>query len=362
MSALRDLVLADGARWLAAGGLVIGFVFGAIAAATNFCTMGGISDIFNLGDWRRMRAWLLAAATALLGAQTLQWAGVVDLSRSMYLPSTFNWLGHIIGGLMFGFGMVFAGGCASRNLVRLGGGDLRALVTLILMGVFAYMSIGGILGPIRAALERATAIALPAPTQSLGDLLAPVLGQPSQAAGLMTAAVIVALAVAYCFASRAFRTSAVHVWSGIGVGLCAVAAWALTGLAFDEMDHRPVPPVSLTFVRPVGDALDWLQRFTAGPLPAFGVATVLGAILGAFATALVRGRFRVTGFAGPGDTLRNVMGAALMGIGGVMALGCTVGQGISGVSTLAAGSFLTFMAIALGGVFGVKALERWLTV
>jgi hypothetical protein len=164
----------------------------------------------------------------------------------------------------------------------------------------------------------------------------------------------------FCFANADFRASRRHVWSGIGIGLSIVAGWLLTGLAFDEMADWPRPPISLTYVRPVGDAMEWLERFTAAPLPGFGVATVLGALLGAFVMAALTGGFRVTGFAGTDDTLRHLTGATLMGIGGVMALGCTIGQGISGVSTLAAGSFLTVLAIVLGTVFGVKTLERWL--
>src|SRR5262245_753665 len=171
MSGLRDWITANGPAALALGGLLIGFAFGAIVFRTNFCTMGSISDIVNLGDWRRFRAWLLAAAVAIAGAQLLQWAGVVDLARSMYLAPSLNWAGSLLGGLMFGFGMVFAGGCPSRNLARAGGGDLRALLTLVVLGIFAYMAIGGVIGPVRAALEAATSVELRAPTQSIGDLV-----------------------------------------------------------------------------------------------------------------------------------------------------------------------------------------------
>jgi uncharacterized membrane protein YedE/YeeE len=360
MNALRDLVSADAPVWLAAGGLLIGFAFGAIAQATNFCTMGAISDVMTLKDWRRLRAWLLAAGTALLGAQLLQWGGAVDLSLSMYLSARLNWVGHTLGGLMFGFGMVFAGGCASRNLVRAGSGDVRSLLVLVVIGSLAYITIGGILGPLRAMLEKASSISLSAPTQSLGDLLAPYIGMPGQTAQLIAAAAILLPIFVFCFASSDFRSSRKHVWAGIGVGLTAAAGWLLTGLAFDEMADWPKPPISLTYVRPIGDAMEWLERFTAAPLPGFGVATVIGALLGAFVMATATGSFRVIGFAGSDDTLRHLMGATLMGIGGVMALGCTIGQGVSGISTLAAGSFLTVLAIVLGTVFGVKTLERWL--
>lgn len=360
MEGLREAIAASGPQWLAVGGLVIGFVFGAIVFRTNFCTMGSVSDIVNIGDWRRFRAWILAAATALAGAQLLARLGAVDLTRSMYLGATFNWFGHVAGGLIFGFGMVFAGGCPSRNLSRAGGGDIRALLTLVMIGLVAYMAIGGIFGPVRAAIEQATSLALPTPTQSLGDLAARSAGMPADGARIAVAAATVVAALVYCFKDAAFRSSPVHVWSGIGVGLCVVAGWALTGLAFDDLADRPMAPISLTYVRPTGDALEWLQRYTAGPLPGFGVASVFGAILGAFVTAMVLGRFRLSTFSDTGDTVRSLLGATLMGIGGVMALGCTVGQAITGVSTLALGSFITFAAIVAGAVVGLKALERWL--
>ncbi len=359
MNALRELVTADAPVWLAVGGLLIGFAFGAIAQATNFCTMGAIVDIMTLGDWRRLRAWALAAGTALLGAQLLQWGGAVDLSLSMYLSARLNWFGNIFGGLIFGFGMVFAGGCASRNLVRAGSGDARALLVLVVIGTLAYITIGGILGPLRVMVEKTTSMMLGAPTQSLGDLLAPHIGMPSSTAQLVAATAILLPIFVFCFASASFRASPRHVWGGTGIGLAAAAGWLLTGLAFDEMASWPRPPISLTYVRPVGDTMEWLERFTAAPLPGFGVATVLGALLGAFTMAVARGMFRASGFAGSDDTLRHLMGAVLMGIGGVMALGCTIGQGISGVSTLAAGSFLAVLAIILGAVLGVRTLERW---
>lgn len=360
MSALRDTIAANGPIWLAIGGLAIGMAFGAIVFATNFCTMGAISDIVTLGDWRRFRAWLLAAATALAGAQALQWAGAVDLASSMYLSRTLNWTGHIAGGLMFGFGMVFAGGCPSRNLARVGGGDLRALIVLLVLGIFAYVAMGGLLGPLRAAMEGATSIVLPAPTQGLGDVLAAVWGMATGGGAAAASVALIGAVLVTCFKDSEFRSSPVHIWSGIGIGLCIVAGWALTGLAFDEMSDRPTQPISLTYVRPTADAIEWLERYTAARMPGFGVATVLGAILGAFLLALAKGRFRVGAFADTNDTLRSLMGAALMGIGGVMALGCTIGQGITGVSTLAIGSFLSFAAIVAGGVAGVKTLERWL--
>lgn len=357
---LREFLTTHAPQSLAIGGLVIGAVLGAIVFKTNFCAMGSLSDIHAMGDWRRFRAWVLAAATAIAGAQWLAYAGVVDLSKSMYLTPSLNWLGNLVGGALFGFGMVFGGGCATRNLARVGGGDLRSLVTVIVLGIAAYAAMTGLLGPLRAALEQATSVKLSVPTQSLIDLSALVVKARPGAAPIVVTAAVVGILVAFCFADVRFRTSPMHIASGLGVGLCIIAGWALTGLAFDDLADKPVAPVSLTFVRPSGDTLEWLQRSTALGLPGFGVASVFGTILGAFAMAKVSGRFRVTTFSDSGDTLRHLGGAVLMGIGGIMALGCTIGQGITGISTLAAGGFLTFAGLVVGGLVGVRALEALL--
>jgi len=357
MALLREGVAQHAALCLALGGLLIGGVFGWVVFATNFCAMGSLSDIHSFGDRRRFRAWLLAAAVALVGAQLLAAGGWVDLDKSMYLTaSSFNWSGHIFGGLMLGFGMVFTGGCPSRNLVRAGGGDVRSLLALVVLGLFAHMTLGGILAPARAALEQATSIALGA--QDLGHLMGNVTGVPISTGNLLATGFLAAGALVYCLADARFRASRVHIWSGIAVGLTVVAGWALTGMAFDDMAAKPTPPSSLTYVRPAGDALQWLTLYTATPMPSFGAASVFGALLGACAASLLMGRFRISTFSDPADTLRNLAGAALMGIGGVMALGCTVGQAITGVSTLALGSFLTFAAIIAGGFWGLRALER----
>ncbi len=366
MDALKEVITANPGLWLACGGLVLGLIFGALVQRTNFCTMGAISDIRAFGDWRRFRAWVLAAAVALIGAQALETAGVVQLAKSMYLAPTLNWFGHVVGGLMFGFGMVLSGGCASRNLARVGAGDLRALMVLMVMGVFAYMTIGGLIGPLRAALEQATAFNLSGlvggklATQGLGEIVGALgrLGTPT--GNLIVTALIGGSALIYCFKDAKFRASPGHLIAGLGIGLVAVAGWALTGLAFDDLADKPVAPVSLTYVRPTADTLEWMQRFTAAMMPGFGVATVLGAILGAFLAAAAKGTFRLQTFADVGDTRRNLLGAALMGIGGVMALGCTMGQAITGVSTLALGSFITFAAIVAGAIAGLGALERML--
>lgn len=363
MDPLRELLASNSAVSLAIGGVIIGFVFGFAVYRTNFCTMGSLSDIVNFEDYRRFRAWLLAIAVAILGTQLLQLAGVVDLSKSMYPSANLNWLGNIIGGFIFGFGMVFTGGCTSRNLARAGGGDIRSLIVLIFVGIFAYMTIGGLFGPVRAELQNLSQVNLSDAdigSQGLDEVLSKLTGMDHNISLWL---VILALAGGfslYCMKDKGFRSSPEHVVSGVMVGLCVVAGWAVTGLAFDEFADRTQSPISLTYVRPSGDILEYLMRFTADMIPTFGVATVIGALVGSFAAAISMGRFQITTFADAGDTLRNLGGAALMGIGGVLALGCTVGQAITGFSTLALGSLITFVMIVAGGILGLKTMERML--
>ena len=168
-------------------------------------------------------------------------------------------------------------------------------------------------------------------------------------------------ALPHRFWDKRFRKSPVHILSGVAVGLIVAAGWAITGMAYDEMATRPVPPISLTYVRPMGDTLQWLALYTASPVPGFGVMSGFGGLLGAFTAAFAVGRFHLVTFSDPADTLRNLLGATLMGVGGVMAMGCTIGQAVTGVSTLALGSFVSFGAIVAGGFWGLKLLERWIS-
>ena len=213
MAAVREALTGNAPLSLALGGLLIGGLFGAVVFRTNYCAMGSLSDIYNFGDYRRFRAWLLAAATALLGAQLLARGGIVALDKSMYLAPTLNWFGNAMGGVVFGIGMVFAGGCLSRNLARAGAGDLRSLITLLVLGLTAYMAIGGLLGPVRARMEAATAISLGLESQGLDHLLSAILRAPVGVANLLATLVLAGGALVYCAADKKFRASPVHILS-----------------------------------------------------------------------------------------------------------------------------------------------------
>jgi uncharacterized protein len=360
MQATREIILSHPALALAVIGLVIGGLFGAIASAANFCVMGALSDWRAFGDLRRLGTVALAAATAIAGTQALHLTGTIDLKHSMYLAHRINWLGAAGGGLIFGAGMVLAGGCASRNLVRAGGGDMRALVTILALSLAAFATISGVLGPLRNGLETSTAIeagALGMSGPSLADLGAR-LGLSISAARLCAISLMLLPLLWFAFGVARVHTSALNTAAGIGIGLLVVTGWLVTGLAYDEMAVRPVMPTSLSFVRPVGDALDWLEHSTALGLPNFGAATVFGTLAGSFLNSARQGRLRVSGFRDTDDLGRHLGGAALMGFGGVLGLGCSIGQGITGLSTLAIQSLITSAAIVAGAILALGWLER----
>jgi uncharacterized protein len=343
---------------LVLGAFALGIAFGVTVELSGFCTMGAVSDVAAYGDWRRARSWMLAVAVALCGTELLRWLGPFDPSRSMYLAPQLSWAGTLIGGGALGFGMMLSGGCVSRNLVRLGGGDLRAGVVLLVLGLFAYMAQHGLTAIARVALERATDLNLDAfgvGSQGLPELMqraAPQVQMLRPVAVAATAAVLAAL----CFCSPAFRRSKRSVLAGLGVGAAVVAGWWISAVVgFDEFE--PSRPVSLTFTAPVGNAIVYLITFTGSRLD-FGICAVGGTVLGAALAAVATGGWALQGFADLRDLVRNLAGAALMGSGGILALGCTIGQGITGLSTLSLGSLLATSGIVAGAVAGVRFLER----
>ena len=344
-------------------GLLIGIAVGFVVHRTNFCAMGAVSDIVSFSDWRRMRSWILAMAVAILGAQTLHLAGYVDLTRSIYLSSNMQLSGLILGGLIFGFGMVLAGGCPGRNLMRVGNGDLKAMLVMFVLAWAANLSMKGLLAYPRIWLQGAVTLDL----KSLGmsdQGLATIIGQLTGAAGPALQTVIM-LAIAgalalFAFKDAGFRNSPRHVAAGVLLGLLVTAAWFITGyLGADEFE--PVPLTSLTFIAPAADALKYWMFWT-GDTISFAIATVTGVIIGSFISSKMTGTFHLSTFVDTPDTVRNIVGAVLMGFGGIMALGCTFGQGITGMSTLAAGSVIATISIIAGGVVGVKYMERVLDI
>jgi len=341
------------------GGFVVGLVFGATVQRTNFCTMGAISDLVLMGDGGRFRAWVLAIAVAIIGTHALHFSGVIDINKSIYLTSNLGWLGAIIGGAMFGFGMTLAGGCGSKTVVRLGAGNLKSLVAAIVLGIVAYMTLRGLLALIRVQLEAATNIDLKTrglDNQNIGEIAGSLFGLPHDTARAIAAVTVAAAFLVFCFKDAEFRRSPTNIAAGLIIGLIPVAGWVVTGiLGADEFN--PTALASVTFVAPLGESLQYLMTFTGSTIN-FGIAVVGGVIVGSFLMAIATGTFQIEGFADSHDLVRHIGGGALMGAGGVLALGCTIGQGITGMSTLALGSVLAWLSIIGGGYLGVKYLEE----
>jgi len=333
-------------------GGIIGAVFGAVAFRTNFCTMGAVSDWVNMGSKDRLRAWLLAIGIAILGTQYLAATGRVDLGQAIYLTSNFGWLGHIVGGFLFGVGMTLASGCGQRTLVRLGGGNLKSLLVVLLLGLTAYMTMRGILALVRVNVIEVTNVQL-AGSQGIGRLLATAAGVDDVASvDRILALLLGGGLVAYAFAAATFRRSLDNIVAGVIVGLIIPAGWYVTGVVgFDDFD--PVRLESYTFIAPTAESLMYLLTFTGSTI-GFGVAAVFGVILGALIYSVLSGRFRIETFADRGDMIRHIVGGIAMGFGGVLALGCTIGQGVTGMSTLALGSLISLLSIVFGSALTMK--------
>ena len=342
----------------------LAFVFGAVAQRASFCTMGAITDVVNFGDWRRMRMWLLAIAVAIAGAGCLQAAGVIDVEKSIYTSADVPWLSHVVGGLLFGAGMTLASGCGSKTLIRLGAGNLKSLIVLIVLAAAAYMTLKGAFAPARAFVLDQVRFNVGAPASDLPAIFTSWGLSPGVHWWLP---LVVAAAIAvFVFANRDFRTTPELIVGGLIVGAVIVGGWYVSA----HLGHVAEDPATLeekffatnsghaesfSFVAPTAYLFELLMLWTdKSRVVTFGIAGVLGMIAGSLTMALATRSFRWEGFADAEDVGNHLVGGVMMGFGGVTALGCTIGQGLTGVSTLAVGSFLTLFAIIGGCVLAVK--------
>ena len=348
----------------------ISALFGAVARHTHFCTMGAISDAVALGDWLRMRQWAMAVGVAMCGFAVLVAMGWVDPAQTLYASTSVLWLSALVGGALFGFGMVIASGCGSKNLIRLGGGSLKSLVVFVVMGLAAFATLKGI----TAVLRVLTVDAVQWPLQGqafLPDALARWSGLPVHAlptlrlgTGLLLGGLLIAWAVA------GGRRDARSLLGGAGIGALVVAAWWLSGHWAEVQEHPQTLEhmyaatytgriEALSFAAPLAHTLDWLLFFSdRNKVLTVGVVSVLGVIAGAAAHALYTREFRWQGFANTDDLAHHLTGAALMGVGGVTAMGCTIGQGLSAISTLHLASFPAVLAIIGGAVVALR-YQNW---
>jgi uncharacterized membrane protein YedE/YeeE len=329
-------------------------VFGFAAQKSHFCTMGAVSDIVNMQDWTRMHMWAMAIAVAMLGFAGLAYAGLISPEKTLYVSAKVLWLSLALGGLMFGFGMVLASGCGNKTLLRISSGSLKSLVVFIVMAVAAFATLKGITAVVRVNTVDLLSFPAVVPDTSLRLLISGVLGL-----GL----------IVWALRNPAMRSLSAWLPS-IVIGGVIVAMWWVSG----KLGFLPEHPdtlqeaflatnsgraESLSFVAPIAYTLDWLMFFSdKGKVLTLGIVSVLGIIVGGFIEAKLSKTFRWEGFGSVEDVANHLIGAVLMGVGGVTAMGCTVGQGLSGLSTLALGSFIAVAGILAGAVFALK-YQMW---
>ena len=354
--------------WLVFG---LGVLFGATAQRTHFCTMGALTDIIYMGSWNRMRQWLLAMAVAIIGTALLAASGIIDPAKSLYTSTRLNWLSHLVGGVCFGIGMVLASGCGNKTLVRIGAGNLKSLIVFMVVGLSAFMTLKGILAVPRTTLldnhfiTLATRQDLPSVAAASGAAL-PVM-QIGIGAG------VALLLLLFVFAGREFRTREAivnNLWAGVAVGAIIVAAWFVSGsIGHVAEDPNTLQEVfvttnsgrmeSFSFVAPFAYTLDLLMMWTdVSKAVSFGIAASLGVVAGSFVMAIATGAFQWEGFGNVEDIGNHLGGAALMGFGGITALGCTIGQGLAGISVLSLGSLLTLTGIIAGALVATR-YQTW---
>ena len=363
----------------------VALILGAVVNKTNFCTMGAVSDWVNMEDTGRMRAWVLAIAVGVLGVMGLEAAGLVNLSSTFppYRQNNLVWLENVLGGVLFGIGMTLASGCGNKTLIRIGGGNLKSIVVLLVIALIAYFMINPFPGSDKTLYStlfypwtNPTTIALTT-QQDLGAMLF----SDNVATGRMVmGAVIGGLMLLWVFKSADFRSSFDNILGGLVVGLVVLAAWYVTSNVMINADGEvmslqayvqnwdfyspadvvrpadagPLAAQSFSFINPMGQTLGYFASGFNGTLLTFGIMALAGVIAGSLLWSLVSRSFRIEWFASFSDFVNHLIGAILMGFGGVLAMGCTIGQGVTGFSTLALGSILTFVAIVIGSAATMK--------
>lgn len=365
----------------------IALIMGALVNKTNFCTMGAVSDWVNMGDTGRLRAWLFAIAVAMLGVAILETSGLVKLAATFppYRANQLVWAENLLGGLMFGIGMTLASGCGNKTLIRIGGGNLKSIMVLAIIAIIAYYMVNPFPGSDKTLFTvlfydwiRPLAVTL----QTNQDLGAIVAGSGNAATPRLVIGGLLALAlIGFAFMSADFRSNFDNILGGLVVGLAVLAAWYITsnvlvsadGQSFslqnfvaeqwdmyakpEELkpaDSRPLSTQSFTFINPMGQTFGYMMAGFKLTALTFGVMSVAGVILGSLLWSLVSKSFRIEWFVSVQDFFNHFVGAILMGFGGVLAMGCTIGQGVTGVSTLAVGSIITLLAIIAGSASTMK--------
>ncbi len=353
------------ARVVVLGGLVLGLLLGVAGQATRFCVRGAIADWVQLNNRDRFAGWMLAVGVGAIGLQTLVATGLVDATRTLAWSPRLAWVSCIVGGLIFGYGMILADGCPQRSLVKAGSGSLRSALVAVMAALAGVMTLRGVLAPVRANLLDVWSVQLSGP-QDLSHVLAAATSISAATLGWVFAGLVFAVTVGYAWSQH--RGALRQTWAGgVGVGLILIAALYLTGHIGFVAEHPETleaawlgtqsnRPEGLNFTAPLANALDLLTLWTdKATVPTFGVMLVLGVLLGSYASARLRREFKLEGFASPREFGEHVVGAVMMGFGGISALGCSIGNGVTGLAWLSSGSMLAVAGIS-GGAW--LALQR----
>jgi uncharacterized membrane protein YedE/YeeE len=378
---------AEAQQFLLLSVFIVALIMGAVVNKTNFCTMGAVSDMVNMGDYSRFRSWLLAIAVAIIGMLILEAMGIVsaDSSYPPYRGNQLVWAENILGGFLFGIGMTLASGCGNKTLIRIGGGNIKSIMVFLIISVIAYFMTSPFPGSDQTLFSllfydwiRPAAISLNG-QQDIGSLIN---ADNAVTVRLIAGGIIAALLLIYIFKAKAFRSNSDNWIAGIVVGAAVLAGWYLSSSVlvdipdeeaqyslteyYNEWDMisdteegkpeqgAPLSAQSFTFINPIGQTLGYASAGFKTTLLTFGIVSVFGVILGSLLWALISKSFRIEWFVNFKDFLTHFFGAILMGFGGVLAMGCTIGQGITGISTLALGSIFTFIAIVFGSALTMK--------
>ena len=372
--------------FLLSAGFIIAFVLGLVANKTHFCTMGAVSDWVNMSHTGRLRAWGLAIAIALLGVITLENLGLINLNTTYppYRNGQLIWAENLLGGILFGIGMTIAGGCGNKCLVRLGAGNLKSVFVFLIIAIISYYMLNPFPGSDQTLYSllfypwiKPLAIEV-GNSQDLGTLIA---GEANAVtARLIIGLILGASLIAWAFTSKDFRSSRDFALGGLGVGLCVLVAWYVTSKIGVNVDGEVYPLTqyysewdmladselskpalgaalsaqSFTFINPMGQAFGYALNSFDKTLLTFGIMACFGVAAGSLVWALITRSFKWEWFASMQDVVNHVIGAILMGFGGVLAMGCTIGQGITGVSTLALGSFIALAGLIFGSALTMK--------
>ena len=365
---------------------ILSVVLGAVVNKTNFCTMGAVSDMVNISDFGRFRAWLLAIAVATIGVSVFEYMELVDVSDTFppYRGNSLIYIENILGGFLFGIGMTFASGCGNKTLIRIGGGNIKSIMVFIIIAIIAYYMSNPFPDSdktLYSALfyDWVNPLAISLDTkQDIGAMLGG--SDNTQPMRLVAGLVVASGMLFYIFKAADFRSNKDNILAGIAIGLIIVSAWYMSSnitvnaedshyslsdyyaewdmLAEDDEGKpatgRTLSPQSFTFINPIGQSFGYMKDNFNPALLTFGLVSVFGVIFGSLLWSLISKSFRVEWFVDFKDFLNHFLGAILMGFGGVLALGCTIGQGITGMSTLALGSILTFISIIFGSALTMK--------